>query len=176
MRLTSNPLLTGTKLTPQVLRTQYFYALHCVTNVRKLQQFAIPVQAGVRLVIRTREFTARVPQSGLRTACLGHASRLSSRWDQRLDRPDVEVSRKRPSRSARGQIPRAKRAEVGTILGTTEIGEERRFLAQGPSSPGKVRAGQAVCTGAGRGSRTPKGRSPADFESAASASSAIPAC
>jgi hypothetical protein len=29
--------------------------------------------------------------------------------------------------------------------------------------------------GAGRGSRTPKGRSPADFESAASASSAIPA-
>ena len=30
-------------------------------------------------------------------------------------------------------------------------------------------------SGAGRGSRTPKGRSPADFESAASASSAIPA-
>src|SRR4051812_35116671 len=30
-------------------------------------------------------------------------------------------------------------------------------------------------TGAGRGNRTPKGRSPADFESAASASSAIPA-
>ena len=29
--------------------------------------------------------------------------------------------------------------------------------------------------GAGRGNRTPKGRSPADFESAASASSAIPA-
>jgi hypothetical protein len=29
--------------------------------------------------------------------------------------------------------------------------------------------------GAGRGGRTPKGRSPADFESAASASSAIPA-
>jgi Phage integrase family len=32
-----------------------------------------------------------------------------------------------------------------------------------------------LSTGAGRGSRTPKGRSPADFESAASASSAIPA-
>src|SRR5271157_832570 len=30
-------------------------------------------------------------------------------------------------------------------------------------------------SGAGRGNRTPKGRSPADFESAASASSAIPA-
>ena len=34
---------------------------------------------------------------------------------------------------------------------------------------------QEVSDGAGRGSRTPKGRSPADFESAASASSAIPA-
>jgi hypothetical protein len=33
----------------------------------------------------------------------------------------------------------------------------------------------SVKVGAGRGSRTPKGRSPADFESAASASSAIPA-
>src|SRR5579872_5457798 len=32
-----------------------------------------------------------------------------------------------------------------------------------------------IAAGAGRGSRTPKGRSPADFESAASASSAIPA-
>jgi hypothetical protein len=32
-----------------------------------------------------------------------------------------------------------------------------------------------ILVGAGRGSRTPKGRSPADFESAASASSAIPA-
>src|SRR6266436_1085821 len=32
-----------------------------------------------------------------------------------------------------------------------------------------------ICAGAGRGNRTPKGRSPADFESAASASSAIPA-
>ena len=32
-----------------------------------------------------------------------------------------------------------------------------------------------LSAGAGRGSRTPKGRSPADFESAASASSAIPA-
>src|SRR6202162_6147697 len=33
----------------------------------------------------------------------------------------------------------------------------------------------ALDGGAGRGNRTPKGRSPADFESAASASSAIPA-
>ena len=32
-----------------------------------------------------------------------------------------------------------------------------------------------ICTGAGRGSRTPKTRRSADFESAASASSAIPA-
>jgi hypothetical protein len=32
-----------------------------------------------------------------------------------------------------------------------------------------------ILAGAGRGNRTPKGRSPADFESAASASSAIPA-
>jgi hypothetical protein len=32
-----------------------------------------------------------------------------------------------------------------------------------------------IFAGAGRGNRTPKGRSPADFESAASASSAIPA-
>ena len=35
--------------------------------------------------------------------------------------------------------------------------------------------GNHELNGAGRGSRTPKGRSPADFESAASASSAIPA-
>ena len=45
---------------------------------------------------------------------------------------------------------------------------------------GTARACKAVnygglTVGAGRGSRTPKGRSPADFESAASASSAIPA-
>src|SRR5580658_4817908 len=33
----------------------------------------------------------------------------------------------------------------------------------------------AICVGAGRGSRTPKTRRSADFESAASASSAIPA-
>jgi hypothetical protein len=34
---------------------------------------------------------------------------------------------------------------------------------------------RTVCVGAGRGSRTPKTRRSADFESAASASSAIPA-
>ena len=34
---------------------------------------------------------------------------------------------------------------------------------------------KVLMIGAGRGSRTPKDRSPADFESAASASSAIPA-
>jgi hypothetical protein len=39
----------------------------------------------------------------------------------------------------------------------------------------RAAAGDFYYRGAGRGSRTPKGRSPADFESAASASSAIPA-
>ncbi|SRR6266496_5297726 len=38
-----------------------------------------------------------------------------------------------------------------------------------------TRVRRGLWVGAGRGSRTPKGRSPADFESAASASSAIPA-
>ncbi len=39
----------------------------------------------------------------------------------------------------------------------------------------KLTLSHQLFIGAGRGSRTPKGRSPADFESAASASSAIPA-
>jgi hypothetical protein len=42
-------------------------------------------------------------------------------------------------------------------------------------TPDKLNRIKNIKAGAGRGNRTPKGRSPADFESAASASSAIPA-
>jgi hypothetical protein len=48
-------------------------------------------------------------------------------------------------------------------------------LHRGTARPGKPLRHKGLRAGAGRGSRTPKGRSPADFESAASASSAIPA-
>ncbi len=48
-------------------------------------------------------------------------------------------------------------------------------LHRGTTRTRKPLRGIDVKVGAGRGSRTPKGRSPADFESAASASSAIPA-
>jgi Phage integrase family len=48
-------------------------------------------------------------------------------------------------------------------------------LHRGTTRPRKPSHDRDLSAGAGRGSRTPKGRSPADFESAASASSAIPA-
>jgi hypothetical protein len=48
-------------------------------------------------------------------------------------------------------------------------------LHRGTSRTRKPICKRDLGIGAGRGSRTPKGRSPADFESAASASSAIPA-
>ena len=50
-----------------------------------------------------------------------------------------------------------------------ERGEAEREAA------GEILSAAKELAGAGRGNRTPKGRSPADFESAASASSAIPA-
>jgi integrase len=53
--------------------------------------------------------------------------------------------------------------------------EFARRLHRGTRRTSNVVSYQGFSAGAGRGSRTPKGRSPADFESAASASSAIPA-
>ena len=50
-----------------------------------------------------------------------------------------------------------------------------RRLHRGTTRPRKPSRDRDLSAGAGRGSRTPKDRSPADFESAASASSAIPA-
>jgi integrase len=53
--------------------------------------------------------------------------------------------------------------------------EPCRALHRGTKKASKPNLYRGLSAGAGRGSRTPKGRSPADFESAASASSAIPA-
>ena len=61
----------------------------------------------------------------------------------------------------------------GNYYSFTTVGSfpERHDKSEVLAAPSK----QTSKAGAGRGSRTPKGRSPADFESAASASSAIPA-
>ena len=58
-------------------------------------------------------------------------------------------------------------------VATPNIPTPIRTLSPQPKS--RAQRGTLLAFGAGRGNRTPKGRSPADFESAASASSAIPA-
>jgi hypothetical protein len=73
-----------------------------------------------------------------------------------------------PQAEAIQRVFSASQLPVGTKLGTTQ----KRLKAE-PSK--EIAIKRSVYAGAGRGSRTPKDRSPADFESAASASSAIPA-
>jgi hypothetical protein len=66
-------------------------------------------------------------------------------------------------------------SQVGTKLGTVQNlpkGDESEENNRGNAKP-RMNIGDE--SGAGRGSRTPKTRRSADFESAASASSAIPA-
>jgi integrase len=66
-------------------------------------------------------------------------------------------------------------SQVGTKLGTVDKLPLKENARQIQERPHRRLIAKRVTVGAGRGNRTPKGRSPADFESAASASSAIPA-
>jgi hypothetical protein len=65
--------------------------------------------------------------------------------------------------------------QVGTKLGTVRNLPPSESTRKIQARPHRRLIAKRVTGGAGRGNRTPKGRSPADFESAASASSAIPA-
>lgn len=55
------------------------------------------------------------------------------------------VSRKRASQSKRGKLPSGtKQSEVGTKMGTTQIGEKIHLLSSGQLNPGEASAGQGI--------------------------------
>jgi len=111
-----------------------------------------------------------------------------SQDEQRQRLEAAVVTRTAPGSAAMKDFSRAIPSQPETPVSSSEsaVGTSRlhhvevsreifRRLHRGTSRACNATNYGGLSAGAGRGSRTPKGRSPADFESAASASSAIPA-